>query len=86
MSIVSSLVNNLSWRGELVSFVFTPLPNPFFLLPQALLMEWRTILFDIGVPFRRDLSLKQYLSTAKQRLEWQVKMFVSLPRRYKNDL
>lgn len=35
-------------------------------------MEWRSILADIGVPFRQELSLRQYLSTAKQRLEWQV--------------
>lgn len=39
---------------------------------QTLLMEWRSILSDIGVPFRQELSLRQYLSTAKQRLEWQV--------------
>lgn len=35
-------------------------------------MEWRAILAGIGVPFREELSLRQYLSTAKQRLEWQV--------------
>lgn len=40
---------------------------------QSLLAEWRAILTDIGVPFRQELSLRQYLSTAKQRLEWQVK-------------
>lgn len=40
---------------------------------QSLLVEWRVILTDIGVPFRQELSLRQYLSTAKQRLEWQVR-------------
>lgn len=40
---------------------------------QSLLAEWRVILTDIGVPFRQELSLRQYLSTAKQRLEWQVR-------------
>ncbi|CAM9106263.1 unnamed protein product [Ectocarpus fasciculatus] len=38
---------------------------------KSLLAEWRMILTDIGVPFRQELSLRQYLSTAKQRLEWQ---------------
>ncbi|CAN0457540.1 unnamed protein product, partial [Hapterophycus canaliculatus] len=38
---------------------------------KSLLAEWRAILTDIGVPFRQELSLRQYLSTAKQRLEWQ---------------
>lgn len=46
---------------------------PFYFLAQSLLAEWRVILTDIGVPFRQELSLRQYLSTAKQRLEWQVR-------------
>lgn len=41
---------------------------------QTLLMEWRSILSGIGVPYRQDVSLHQYLSTAKQRLEWQVRI------------
>lgn len=44
-----------------------------FVVPsKTLLVEWRSILWDIGVPFRQELSLREYLSTAKQRLEWQV--------------
>lgn len=58
----------LSFLFYLLSLVCTLL-----LTLQSLLAEWRVILTDIGVPFRQELSLRQYLSTAKQRLEWQVR-------------
>lgn len=59
---------------KLGNIVFIALKfGPLLLLLQSLLAEWRVILTDIGVPFRQELSLRQYLSTAKQRLEWQVR-------------
>ncbi|CAM9428194.1 unnamed protein product, partial [Choristocarpus tenellus] len=39
---------------------------------KTLVMNWRDVLSSLGVPFRPELSLSQYLSTGAQRLEWQV--------------
>ncbi|CAM9128550.1 unnamed protein product [Discosporangium mesarthrocarpum] len=38
---------------------------------KTLVMTWRDLLSSLNVPFRPQLSLSQYLSTAAQRLEWQ---------------